>query len=313
MKAVKLAPAYKDYIWGGENLKTKFNKKTDITPLAESWELAVHKDGNSVVAQGEYQGLTLGQYIEKVGNHVVGTKADKAKDFPILIKFIDAKNDLSVQVHPSDEYAIKNEGQYGKTEMWYVLDCKQDSSIYYGFSRDISKEGFEKRIKDNTVCEVLNKVKSQKGDVFFVAPGTVHAIGAGNIICEVQQNSNVTYRVYDYDRKDKNGNTRPLHIQKAVDVINFQKAEKSEKSKDSKDVILASCDYFTVRKLTVDEKCEVKIDNSSFHSLIVAEGSGTLLLDGFTMDIQKGDSIFVPAQDGHYVLTGQCHIVLSHI
>lgn len=313
MNPVKLAPAYKDYVWGGEKLKTQYNKKADISPVAESWELAVHKDGNSVVTTGEYKGLTLGQYIEKVGKGVVGIKAKHSKDFPILIKFIDAKNDLSIQVHPSDEYALKNEGQFGKTEMWYVLDCEEDANIYYGFSQNITKEEFEQRIKDNTVSKVLNCVKAQKGDVFFVPPGTVHAIGAGNVICEVQQNSNITYRVYDYNRKDKDGNTRPLHIEKAKEVINFEKICQDENKPCGDDVILASCDYFTVRKLVVETEKTMKIDKTSFHSLMVTEGNGSIKQGAFEMDIVKGDSIFVPAQNAEYKISGKCEVILSYL
>ena len=212
MKPIKLAPAFKDYLWGGTKLKTEFDKKSDLQKVAESWELSTHKDGQSIVANGEFKGLTLSEYIEKNGRECIGKNAMAFEFFPILIKFIDAADNLSVQVHPSDEYALSNEGEYGKTEMWYVLDCEKDAFLYYGLNREITKEEFAERIKENMLLEVLNKVKVNKGDVFFINSGTIHAIGKGIVICEIQQNSNTTYRVYDYDRRDKNGNTRELHV-----------------------------------------------------------------------------------------------------
>ena len=198
MAIVKLCPSYKDYLWGGKKLITDFYKEYDGDVLAESWELSCHKDGPSYIAAGEYAGETLEQYIIMEGKKILGRHARKFSKFPVLIKFIDAAEDLSVQVHPGDEYAIKNENQYGKTEMWYVVDCEEGASLYYGFAREVSTEELEQRIRDNTLLEVLNKIYVKKGDVLFIEPGTIHAIGKGNVIAEIQQNSNVTYRVYDY-------------------------------------------------------------------------------------------------------------------
>jgi len=192
---IKLLPAFQDYLWGGTRLKTEYNKKTDLEKVAESWELSNHKAGESIVASGEEAGLTFGEYIKKYD--VIGKRAKEFDFFPILIKFIDAKDSLSVQVHPDDEYSLKNNGEYGKTEMWYVMDCDEGATLYYGFNRTITKEEFRKRIKNNTLLEVLNEVPVKKGDVFFIKSGTVHAIGKGILICEIQQNSNTTYRVYD--------------------------------------------------------------------------------------------------------------------
>lgn len=197
---------------------TEFGKEYDGDKLAETWELSCHPDGPSYVANGEYAGETLSEYILMEGKKVTGTHSRHYSQFPLLIKFIDAKDDLSIQVHPDDEYAMKNEGQYGKTEMWYIVDCEEGASLYYGFSREVSKAEFEERIKNKTLLEVLNKVEVHKGDVLFIEPGTIHAIGKGNLIAEIQENSNVTYRVYDYGRKDANGKERDLHIEKALQV-----------------------------------------------------------------------------------------------
>ena len=205
LKPFKLTPAFKDYLWGGEKLKTLYNKKCDMDIVAESWELSCHKDGKSTIIGGEFEGETLSDYIQNHGKGVLGKNASKFDYFPILIKFIDAKGDLSVQVHPDDEYALKNEGEYGKTEMWYILECEEGATLYYGFKRDVTRAEYENAIKNNTLTDILNKVPVNKGDVFFIEAGTVHAIGKGIVICEIQQNSNTTYRVYDYNRKDKDG------------------------------------------------------------------------------------------------------------
>jgi len=313
LNAVKLSPAFKDYLWGGTKLKTLYNKKSNLDIVAESWELSAHKDGQSIVMGGEYDGLTLNEYIEKAGKEILGTNAEKFEYFPILIKFIDAQGSLSVQVHPDDEYALANEGEYGKTEMWYILDCEEGATLYYGFAKDVTKQEYEEAIRNNTLTEILNAVPVHKGDVFFIEAGTVHAIGEGIIICEIQQNSNTTYRVYDYNRKDKDGNTRPLHIEKAVEVSNLKKSPELKAIANDKDVVLAQCKYFTVRRLKVAGSMGIDIDKSSFHSLIVAEGSGEVMLNGEKTQINKGDSVFVPAQNGKYTVDGQCEIILSYV
>ena len=201
---------------GGQKLITDFNKKTQLSKAAESWELSTHKDGESVVATGSFKGLKLSEYIKENGNaECIGKKAAKFDFFPMLIKLIDAKDKLSIQVHPDDEYALRREGEYGKTEMWYIVDCEEGAYIYYGVKQEITKDELADRIKNNTLTDVLNKVPVKRGDVFFIPAGTIHAICAGILICEIQQNSNTTYRIYDYDRRDANGNPRQIHVEKA--------------------------------------------------------------------------------------------------
>lgn len=312
-EAVRLLPAFKDYLWGGTKLKEKYNKHSKLEKVAESWELSTHKDGPSIISGGEFDGLTLSEYIEK-NEGCIGSAAEKFEYFPILIKFIDALGNLSVQVHPDDEYALRAEGEYGKTEMWYILEADEGASLYYGVTKELSKEEFRKRIENNTLLEVLNKVPVKKGDVFFINSGTIHAIGQGIVICEIQQNSNTTYRVYDYGRLDKNGKPRELHIDKAIEVSNLSPSPAQKAPEAGNDVILASCDYFTVRKLTPPHSgMSVKITDSCFHSLIVTDGSGTLELNGQTLDLNKGDSIFIPAQNGEYKLSGEADIILSYV
>ena len=310
---VKLYPAYKDYLWGGDKLKTYFNKNTDLTPLAESWELSTHKDGQSIVASGEHAGKTFGEYLETVGRNALGKRAERFDYFPLLIKLIDASGSLSVQVHPTDEYALKNEGEYGKTEMWYVLDCEEGAMLYYGFSRDVTKSEYERAIKEGSLTELLNSVSVKRGDVFFIPSGTVHAIGAGILICEIQQNSNTTYRVYDYNRRDKNGNLRALHIDKALEVSDLKKSPPLPEISDGDEVTLAHCEYFEVKRLRVDERKDIFVDGESFLSIIVTDGEGSLDFEGGSLDLIKGDSVFIPANAGKLTARGKCELILSRV
>ncbi len=312
-KPIKLLPAFKDYLWGGEKLRTHYGKQTDISPLAESWELSTHKDGQSIVASGQYKGLSLSEYIEKIGKDALGKRAERFDYFPLLIKLIDAKKSLSVQVHPSDEYAMRVEGEYGKSEMWYIVDCDEGAFIYYGFSRDVSREEYERAIKDGTLTSILNAVPVKRGDAFYIEAGTVHAIGAGILICEIQQNSNTTYRVFDFNRRDKNGNLRELHIDKALEVSNLKKSPAIKEISDENEVTLALCEYFEVKRLKVDRESEISVDGESFLSIISIDGDAKLIFDGGELDISLGESVFVPANAGRMMIKGKCQLILSRI
>lgn len=309
LSPVKLKPACKDYIWGGTRLKTEYGLGRNLEKVAESWELSAHKDGESIVSGGQFDGLSFTRYIEK-NSGCIGINAEKFEFFPILIKLIDAADNLSVQVHPSDEYALKNEGEYGKTEMWYVVDCEEDAFLYYGFSKPITKDEFKERIRNNTLLDVLNKVNIKKGDVFFIESGTIHAIGKGAFICEVQQNSNKTYRVYDYDRRDKNGNPRELHVDKALDVTNLAPPKTYERGNDN---LLAKCKYFTAEKFNCDGTGYIELGKDCFRSVIVLSGNATLTVGDKKIDIKKGDSIFIPAQSGKAKVDGKCETIVSYV
>lgn len=319
MYPIKLKPAFKDYLWGGTRLRDDFGKDCDFDKIAESWELSCHKDGNSVVADGEFAGLTLAQYIEKEGKSVLGTNCEKFENFPILIKLIDAKDNLSVQVHPNNEYAQRVEGEYGKTEMWYVVDCDEGASLLYGFKHNITKEEFRERIENNTLLEVTNSVPVKKGDVFFIEAGTLHAIGKGILIAEIQQNSNTTYRIYDYGRVGADGKPRQLHIDKAVDVTNLCPAKPYPQS-EPVDMggwtkkRLAKCEYFTVDVINVDTSAALEADKSSFVNILVLDGGCVLSSEGNdAIELKKGDSVFIPAGLGKFELTGKCSAVMTHI
>lgn len=317
-ETVKLVPAFKDYLWGGRKLITDFNKKCDLEKAAESWELSTHKDGESIVASGRHSGKKLSEYINLSKDEILGNRASNFEFFPILIKFIDARDSLSIQVHPNDEYALKNEGEYGKTEMWYILDCDKDAFIYYGFKNKISKDEFETRIKENTLLDVLNKVSVKKGDVFFIKSGTVHAIGSGNVICEIQQNSNTTYRVYDYDRRDKYGNTRPLHIDKAIDCATLTPPEnfvcgKSENGVNMQRKTLAECKYFIVEEVRAEGIAKLDISVNTFHSVTVLDGAGEIKTGDTVISVIKGDTLFVPAGYDKIEINGKIKAMLSYV
>ncbi len=310
---LKLKPACKDYLWGGHRLAEEYGVDFDGPVLAEAWELSCHPDGPSVIINGKYAGKTLTEYLEVEGLEVLGTHCRRFREFPILTKFIDAKDSLSVQVHPSNAYALRNEGQYGKTEMWYVLDAEPGAFLYYGFSREISKEEFAERIKNNTLLEVLNAVPVKKGDVLFIESGTLHAIGKGILIAEIQQNSNVTYRIYDYGRVGADGKLRDLHIEKALDVTNRIPLVKSGENYPH----VADCDYFTVDKLNLDGKLTYRtqgtVDETSFLSILILDGTGTIFCKGEKVDYKKGDSIFLPANSGDWQIEGTCDALLTTI
>lgn len=319
MYPMKLTAPLKDYIWGGTKLKEEYGKVSDLEKVAESWELSCHKDGTSIIANGEYAGKTLTEYLEK-NKSALGSDCDKFDNFPILIKLIDAKDNLSVQVHPENEYALRVEGEYGKTEMWYIVDCDEGAELLYGFKNEITKEEFVERIKNNTLLEVTNAVKVKKGDVFFIDAGTLHAIGKGILIAEIQQNSNTTYRIYDYGRVGNDGKPRELHIDKAVDVTKLvppvRKTEPQGKPEDMGGYVktlLAECEYFTVNTLNIKESAKLAADEKSFNSLLCLSGSAELKSRHGNIEINKGESVFLPAEFGEYELCGNAEIVLTTV
>lgn len=321
MSILKLIAPCKDYIWGGNRLREEYGKKLDSDKIAESWELSCHKDGQSVIDGGEFGGKTLSEFIEANDKTaVLGTNCDRFEYFPILIKLIDAKDNLSVQVHPSNEYALKVEGEYGKTEMWYIVDCNEGAELLYGFKHEISKEEFAQRIENNTLLEVANNVPVHKGDVFFIESGTLHAIGKGILIAEIQQNSNTTYRVYDYGRVGNDGKPRELHIEKALDVTERIPPKypttaqgQPEKVEGGVKTLLRSCEYFNVNKLEIDGTMTLNADEKSFKSLLFLDGKAEI---GGTDGVQtavKGESFFVSAGSGEFTVTGRCEVILSDI
>ena len=308
---IKLQPALKEYIWGGNRLKEEFGIKTDMERIAEAWVLSTHPDGQSRVVNGRHRGMYLGKYIETVGKASLGWKCAPLRSFPLLLKLIDARDDLSVQVHPDDDYALENESSYGKNEMWYVLDSKPGAGLYVGFKRDVTREEVEAAVKDGTVTDLLNFVPTKKGDVFFIPAGTVHAIGAGNLICEVQQSSNCTYRLYDYNRVDRYGNKRELHLEKGLEVADYRKYEPQKFDGDGD--LICRCKYFEVMVHDVEGSLTVAADDSKFDAVVCLEGKGSVKCADAEVSLKPGDSVFVPASKDSIVFEGTMKVLLCHI
>ena len=298
MDTVKLKPSVKSYIWGGTNLK-KYGKESKEDVISETWELSFHDDGLSLVDSGIYKGKTLKEVVKKDD---LGTNVSTFTFFPCLIKLIDSASPLSVQVHPSDEYALKNENSYGKTEMWYILDHEKDAGIYVGFKNNETQSDVEKALNNGTILDKLNFFKVKKGECYFIKSGTIHAIGKGVTLIEIQQNSNLTYRLYDYNRKDKNGNTRELHISKALKVIDYNKYEPITFNEG----IIGTCKYFTSKKVEFKNEYVIENDEKSFSSITFIDGLGTVN----DIKFKKYDTFFVPANkkaiikgNGEFIIT----------
>ncbi|MBE0600970.1 MAG: class I mannose-6-phosphate isomerase, partial [Firmicutes bacterium] len=278
---VKLMPVFKDYLWGGNKLKALYGAKEQR--VAEAWLLSVHPDGPSIIAEGPYAGLPFPDYLQAEGMR---------EAFPVLIKLIDAAQKLSVQVHPDDEYARIHENDHGKNEMWIILEADPAAYLYIGFSRDVRQDELRARIADGTVEAVLNKVPTHAGDIYYIPAGTVHAIGEGNLILEVQQSSNATYRLYDYQRRDAYGNLRPLHLSKALDVLHSGKAAQAGQAQTGGGM---ACPYFSVERLAVSGAAAITMSGDRMAAAVCVSGNGTLARLGQTTRLQKGDSVYLPA------------------
>lgn len=310
-----LRPAFKDYIWGGTRLRDDFGKRCELERIAESWELSCHRDGESTIENGEYSGLTLSEYLEK-NPEAAGKNCGRFPYFPVLIKLIDARSNLSVQVHPDDAYALKHENEYGKTEMWYIADCEDDAQLLYGFKQEISREEFLHRIENNTLLDAVQSVSVKKGDVFFIEAGTLHAIGKGILIAEIQQNSNTTYRVYDYGRIGADGKPRPLHIEQAAEVTLLKPApERKMYSEENGARLLAKCDYFTVSLIKCAENADFSLDVTadSFAHIMMLSGEALLHTETDSLPLKKGMSVFLPACAGKVRIGGDCECIITTV
>ena len=319
-----LKPAPKDYLWGGSRLNDDFGKEINMSPLAETWECSTHPDGFSVVVTGNHAGKTLAAVLQDwpgyLGTHPLQTTEGKP-ELPILIKLIDARQDLSVQVHPDDAFALSHENSLGKTEMWYVLAAGKGAEITYGLNQDITENTIRKAIASGTIHHYLNHVPVHKDDLFYIEAGTVHAIGRGVIIAEIQESSNVTYRLYDYNRIDKSGKQRPLHVDRALQVLNRKSSAEPRQPlrtlryrKGCARELLTRCKYFQVERLLLNtEICRLLVDyktgSNSFHALLCTEGCGVLFGENFMLNFFKGDCIFVPADSIPLKLHGKARLL----
>ncbi len=308
---LRLAPAFKDYLWGGQILRKKYNI-SDMDKVAESWVFSTHKDGQSTVVGGSLDGKTLSEAVALMGEKALGKKAAEFEMFPQMIKIIDAEQSLSIQVHPSDEYALENEGQYGKTEMWYILGAKEGAGIYYGVKKETTKQELEEAIKNNTIEDVLCFQPCKAGECYFIPSGTIHAIGAGLLIAEVQQNSNVTYRVYDFGRVGVDGKPRELHIEQAVRVSNLTPMKKEQDKiakvfENCRETLLSTCPYFEAVKIEVNGEYAFT-PQDSFVCVFIIDGQGNINGEQFA----QYDTFFVPADMGKVTLKGNFTAILSH-
>lgn len=313
---IKLLPYVSETIWGGRKLIEEYGVKTEKNNAAEGWMLSCHEAGASTVANGIFAGKSFADVV-KENPALCGKNAESFEDFPILIKFIDAMDNLSVQVHPTKEYCeLTGKGQ-SKTECWYIIDCEEDAGLILGFKDKISPEEFKAAIANNTLTDYVETVKVKKGDFFFIDSGTLHAICKGILLAEVQESSNTTYRIYDYNRFGADGKPRELHVEDGAAVTKLEKYSQPDFSNPALDTderrLLADCPLFKVWKLDIDGEVNGNADDDSFVSLLIMDGEGALDCCGETLNLKKGDSIFIPANAGEYKLSGKLEIIETRI
>jgi mannose-6-phosphate isomerase len=310
-------PILKERIWGGEKLKTVLNKPITSKITGESWELSTVEGDVSIVANGILKGKSLKAIIDDAPNEILGTKVHKkfGKQFPLLFKYLDAQEDLSIQVHPNDALAKKRHDSFGKTEMWYIMQADQDAEIIVGFKEDSNSQEYLENLKSKTLLSILDSVKVKKGDVFFLETGTVHAIGAGLLVAEIQQTSDITYRIYDFDRVDAQGNTRELHVDLALEAINYKKVDTysryNEEVNHSNTIV--NCPYFTTNFVPLEGNINVKKTGESFTVYMCTEGEFELEYAHSSIKYKKGDTVLVPAALNEYTLSGKASILEIYI
>ncbi|MDR0671680.1 MAG: class I mannose-6-phosphate isomerase [Oscillospiraceae bacterium] len=321
MQPFLLRPAFKDYLWGGSALRRDYGKETNLPVVAESWELSAHRDGCCVIASGAMAGTSFDVFARAYPD-LLGANCRGYAAFPILVKLIDAKQPLSVQVHPDDTYAYRVEGEPGKTEMWVILDHGPGAFLYYGLRRDVTKEELCSRLADGTVTEILRPCHVRRGDVFVIEAGTLHAIGAGIVLAEIQENSNSTYRVYDYGRKDASGRERPLHIGKALDVASLRASAPPERmpappvweeAAGYRCRRLAATPYFVADRLDLNGSYRKNMDEDSFLCVLCVEGRASLRGPAGSLGVRKGNCVFVPSGRAGFFLEGEGAFLLVSV
>ena len=313
---LKFAPIYQERIWGGNQMTEVLKRELPehSSPIGEAWELCDRDGIQSKVVNGRLAGVELSELVKNYRKDLLGTKAADAERFPLLMKLIDSGEKLSLQVHPDEAACGKiGGGAESKTEMWYILSARPRADILAGLNSGLSENQVIDLLRAGKTDDLLQIYPSQSRDAYFIPSGTLHAIGAGILICEIQQNSNTTYRVYDYNRRDKDGNLRPLHVAKALEVSNLQKSPDLPATPDGADILLAACEYFEVRRLRVNGSATVTVDESSFVSLMVTDGEGTLAYADGEIAFSKGDSLFIPAQTAAFTVNGTCELIRSKV
>ncbi len=313
---LKLSYITKTALWGGTRLRREWHKNSEFPVISESWELSVRPKEPSLIINGEAEGMKLEEYISACGNSIVSPSYDGSR-FPLLIKLIDAADSLSVQVHPDDSYASEVENDSGKTEMWYIIDADENSELIYGLKDGVSTSDFASAVRENRIGDVMNHQPVKAGETYFIPSGMLHAIGKGILIAEIQQNSDLTYRVYDFDRRQADGSLRELHVDKAIDVTRpFSQSEidavRYSRGRGGKN-LLANSEFFRVELRNITDEEKFIADASSFVSLLCICGTGKIIYAGQEYNIEKGDSYFLPAGMGEYTLCGDIKIIESGI
>ena len=307
MLPFRLSPVYKNYIWGGKNLITSWGKTPGTETLAESWELASHPDGDNIILDGEFSGLTLSEAVKKCPA-IVSPKFSPDETFPVMVKLIDAARPLSLQVHPFTEYARRVEHSRGKIEAWYILGHEEGAYIYLGFNTHVTRREFERAITDETLTEILRKVYVKDGDTFFIPAGTIHAVGAGITLAEIQENSNITYRVYDYGRLGADGKPRELHIGKALDVTNTFPLNITPPGHSGN--VIISCSKFHAERVRAPFSGNTA--GKGFRFMMCLEGECAFRCGDFSCEMVKGSNVFVPGNCEHdYALEGCGEILVT--
>ncbi|TDD76010.1 type I phosphomannose isomerase catalytic subunit [Flavobacterium caseinilyticum] len=314
---VQFEPIFKQRIWGGEKLKTLLHKPITSNSTGESWELSAVEGDVSVVSRGEWKGKSLTALIDQWPNEILGTAVHDrfGKQFPLLFKYLDAREDLSIQVHPNDALAKKRHHSFGKTEMWYVVQADRDARIIVGFKEDSNATHYLENLKNKTLLSILDTVKVKSGDAFFLETGTVHAIGAGLVVAEIQQTSDITYRIYDFDRVDAHGKTRELHVDLALDAINYNKVEtKKEYTKNTNESnVIVDCPYFTTNIIPLDGAISISKSGESFTVYMCVEGSFEIECNDSKLHYIKGDTVLIPAAMNSFILNGKASILEIYI
>lgn len=314
---LQFQPILKDRIWGGTKLKTYLNKPIVSEITGESWEISTVENDVSVIANGIFKGKSLNELINEFPEEVLGTKVYKqfGKQFPLLFKYLDAREDLSIQVHPNDELAKKRHNSFGKTEMWYVMQADDNAQLIVGFKEKSSSEQYLKSLENNSIIDLLDVKKVKQGDVFFLETGTVHAIGAGTVIAEIQQTSDITYRIYDFDRVDANGNTRELHVDLALDAINYNVVEAQKEYSKVENVSneMVNCQYFTTNFIPLNGEKRFDKNRESFSVYMCVEGSFELIYNENKYEYKTGDTILIPAEITEFEIKGKASVLEIYI
>ncbi|HTG66015.1 MAG TPA: type I phosphomannose isomerase catalytic subunit [Flavobacterium sp.] len=314
---LQFEPILKERIWGGEKLKTVLNKNIQSATTGESWELSTVEGDVSIIANGGLKGKSLIDVINEAPSEILGTAVYEkfGKQFPLLFKYLDAREDLSIQVHPNDALAKERHNSFGKTEMWYIMQADEDARIIVGFKEKSNAKEYVDNLEKKNLLSILDDVKVKSGDVFFLETGTVHAIGAGLVVAEIQQTSDITYRIYDFDRVDAQGNGRELHIDLALDAINYDKVDtyKQYDKELNQSNTVVDCPYFTTNFIPLDGEVAVNKSAETFTVYMCVEGNFELEYNGVKYSYKKGDTVLIPAVLNSFVLSGKASVLEIYI